>query len=63
MPCTIRACVVRYFDTDDVFFTIMVNTRMSDRQQREAYQHEMNHIEHGDFSRCLSADCIESMRH
>ena len=63
MPTTIKACVVRCFDTDDIFFTIMVNARMSDSQQQEAYRHEISHIEHGDFSRCVSVDYIESMRH
>ena len=63
LPTTIKAYVVRCFDSGDIFYTIIINSRISYEQQREAYKHEMSHIECGDFSCEYPADYIESMRH
>ena len=62
MPGSVRACVVRSFD-DDEYYTIMINARLSDVQQREAYRHEVNHLQHDDFSCKKNADFIERVRH
>lgn len=62
LPHTIRGCVVRNYDGDE-FYTILINSRMSADMQKQAYIHEMEHIECDDFSCNLTADKIESIRH
>lgn len=62
MPCSVRGCVVRHFD-DDVYYTVMLNSRLSADMQEKAYLHEIEHIEANDFSCDLPADRIETIRH
>lgn len=62
MPCTVRGCVVRHIDGEE-YYTILLNSHLSADMQRKTYLHELSHIEEGDFSKCVSADCIERMRH
>lgn len=62
MPTSVKGCVVRHFD-DDVFYTIMINSRLSSDVQKQTYLHEIDHIEGDDFSCGLSVDCIERIRH
>lgn len=40
---------VRQTPTDD--YVIIINSRLSDQAQREAFRHEMRHIENNDFER------------
>ncbi len=46
MPVTVRA-----FTLDDGFgfYTIFINSRLSNQMQIEAYDHELSHIASGDF--------------
>ena len=70
MPCTIHGFVVS--DGFD-FFTIVLNSRLSYEMQRQAYMHEVAHIENGDVTRMqdvnsdlledCGADVIEALRH
>lgn len=62
MPCSVRGYVVRHFD-DEVFYTIMLNSRMSADMQRQTYHHELKHIAGDDFSCDLDLGYIESVRH
>lgn len=62
MPCSVRGCVVRHFD-DDVYYTVMLNSRMSADMQQKTYRHEVEHLDCDDFSSDLTADEIESVRH
>lgn len=62
LPSTIRAFVVRSFD-DDAYYTVVLNARMNAEQQKQAYQHEIDHIYSGDFISCAPPDLIESVRH
>ena len=55
------------------FYTIVLNSRLSYEMQRQAYMHEVSHIENGDISRMqdinrdlmedCGADIIEALRH
>lgn len=59
LPSTIKAFVVRYED----YYTIILNSRNSFEQNQLSYWHEMAHIMHGDFSRCVDVNVLESVRH
>lgn len=60
MPPSIRAVT----STQDDFFTVIINSRCSHAAQKEAYKHELSHIEGGDFDKFLEeASEIEIKRH
>ncbi len=60
MPTTIRSFVVY---NADMSFTIIINSKIGRHQQLQAYQHELNHIRNGDYSKGCSVDIIESNAH
>lgn len=60
LPTTVRAFTTRDTEGD---FNIYLNARMNDIQRLEAYQHEMKHIERGDFYKNGSIDVIEAHLH
>ena len=70
LPCAVHGFVVS--DGFD-FYTIVLNSRLSYEMQRQAYMHEVSHIENGDISRMqdinrdlmedCGADIIEALRH
>ncbi|WP_425755132.1 hypothetical protein ACPW7J_09680 [Ihubacter sp. rT4E-8] len=50
LPCDIDAYTVAGMDENgESFYTIVLNARLSDERQREAYYHEMQHIMGDDF--------------
>ena len=59
LPCRISGFTKKTGD----YYTIVLNARLNEERQREAYKHEMEHIEEGDFDRSCSADVIECVRH
>ena len=44
-------------------YTILINARLSDRMQCEAYDHEVEHINKRDFQSMLTDDQLEGLRH
>lgn len=60
MPTTIRSFVVC---NNDMSFTIIINAKIGRCQQLSAYQHELNHIRNGDYSKGGSVDVIELYSH
>ena len=60
MPHRIKAYTVA---NKDMSYTIVINARMSHERQLEAYQHELDHIQNGDYERKCSADLIEFYAH
>lgn len=60
MPTSIPGYTV---SNPDLTFTIVLNSRLNYERQLEAYKHEVNHIENGDFDRKCSADIIECYAH
>jgi len=47
----------------DLSFTIVLNSRLTYERQLQAYHHEMQHIENGDYDKKCSADLIECYAH
>ena len=63
LPERIHGLTVRCFDVDGVFYTILINAKLSDQMQCDAYDHEIAHINNGDFDRMWSLDELEALRH
>ena len=59
MPARIRAYTVLM----DGYYTIVLNDDLSPQAKHRACQHELTHIENGDFERNVSADLLEVRAH
>lgn len=59
MPTTIKA----YTILKDDFYTIVINAKISFDMQKEAYNHEMHHIERNDFESNVPTGIIEIFTH
>lgn len=59
LPTSISAYVV---SNADLSYTIVLNSCLSWERRRQAYKHEMEHIENGDYER-KSVDLIEMYAH
>lgn len=59
LPTSISAYVMANADTS---YTIVLNARLTRERRMQAYQHELKHIEDGDYER-KSADLIELYAH
>lgn len=44
-------------------YTVYINARLNDEQQKKAYQHALKHIRNRDFEKECSVDVIEAMAH
>jgi hypothetical protein len=60
LPATIHSFVVA---NKDLTYTIVLNSRLSHEQNLISYQHELDHILHGDYEKKCSADFIEINSH
>lgn len=47
----------------DGSYTIMINARLSSDMQIATYDHEIRHIENGDYDHKIDVNRIESLRH
>lgn len=59
LPGTIKGYTVR----KDGFYTIVVNENLNEDARMEAYAHEVDHINNGDYEKKCSADLIEFHAH
>lgn len=60
LPTTIRGYTVRDKNGD---YNICINARISHEDQLEAYEHELRHIQRGDFQTSTPVDLIEIYAH
>jgi len=61
-PHNIRGFVVRKCE-DDIYYTVMLNSRLSFEQQQRTYLHELEHIMCDDFNSGMDVNLIERIRH
>lgn len=56
---------VRGFTTknEDDSYTILINARLSNEMQISTYDHEIAHINNGDYDCCVNVNEIETERH
>lgn len=60
LPYTIEAFTVA---SNDDWYTIVVNDKLSIERKQKAYKHELEHIYSGDFSKKISVNNIENAAH
>lgn len=60
MPCSIPGITVKV-DADT--YCILINARLSHDAQIRAYDHEIRHIDKGDFDHMYTVDQLECLRH
>lgn len=63
LPPRIHGLTVYKFDDGDAFYTIFLNSRLNDEMLRKTYDHEIKHINAGDFESMYPADQLEAIRH
>lgn len=64
LPHTIRGLTTYCYDEDgQMYYTILINSRLSDKMQCDAYDHEISHIDNHDFERMLPIEDLEAARH
>lgn len=63
LPCTVRGFTVYCYDEGQAYFTIIINSRMSADMQCKAYDHEISHIDNGDFECMHEVNALEYSRH
>lgn len=60
MPCSVTGITVKV-DADT--YCILINARLSRDAQIRAYDHEIQHIDSGDFDHMVTVDQLECLRH
>ena len=63
LPPRIHGLTVYKFDDGDAYYTIFLNSRLNDEMLRAAYDHEIEHINAGDFDAMHQVDELEGIRH
>lgn len=51
------------YDGEDDYYTIVLNSRMSQFVQKKTFEHELEHIRNNDIFSSLSANQLEILRH
>lgn len=62
LPCTVGGFVKKTCEPEGDFYTIILNSRLSDEKQRKTYIHELEHIYNEDFKEGGVGE-VESIRH
>lgn len=60
LPGTVHSFVIAH---PDQTYTIVLNSRLSHEQHLLSYQHELDHINNGDYDKKCSVDLIELYSH
>ncbi|MGE4272104.1 MAG: hypothetical protein AB7E31_04440 [Desulfitobacterium sp.] len=60
LPCRIKAVSLK---NDDDSYTVILNSKLSAEQQKDSFQHELDHIENDDFCTDSDVDEIEHLAH
>lgn len=63
MPPSVKGMLVKMFDDGEDYYTVVINPMYNIEQQRDAYEHEMKHIQYKDLDDYCDADTIEALRH
>lgn len=60
MPASIKGMTIK---NNDDSYTILINVGLSAQMQCEAYDHEMEHINNGDYNYFYDINALETIRH
>ena len=61
--CDFRGVTLCRFDDGESYYTIVINENLSEEARERTFNHEISHIERGDFESDIPIDEIERMRH
>ena len=56
LPCSVRAFTVVDAEGD---YNVYLNSKLTQEQLEQSYEHELRHIQNGDFDKFLPAHIIE----
>lgn len=62
MPISVKGFVQKTFDNGE-FYTICINSQLSNEKKYFTIKHELEHISKDDFSKFASIDILERERH
>lgn len=60
LPCTVRGFTKK---NSDGSYSIIINAKLSNEMQIATYDHEINHIENGDYDKETDVNMLEAKRH
>ena len=63
MPLRIHGATIYSFDDGQYYYTILINSSLSSDMQCAAYDHEIAHINNGDFEAMTPVAQMEALRH
>lgn len=63
LECDFRGAVLRKYDDGEQYYTIVVNSNLSEDAQYRTFRHEIAHITNNDFDSFMSVGEIEKLRH
>ena len=63
MPGSVRGLTTYVEEDGTYYYTMLINARLGSRGQIEAYEHELAHINNGDFHKMVTADQVEAVTH
>lgn len=63
LECDFRGAVFCKFDDGEDFYTIIINSNLSEEAQIRTFRHELAHITNNDFHNGLSVGEIERRTH
>ena len=63
LSCEIKGFVAKRFEDGENYYTIYINSNVSEEKQQEALQHELSHILNCDFESDSHVNEIERLRH
>ena len=64
LPCRVHGLTVYYMDTDgQEYYTILLNSHDSAERNCQTYDHEIKHINNGDFDMMIPIEELETERH
>lgn len=61
--CDFRGVTMCQFDDGENFFTIVINSNLSEEAQLRVFRHEIAHIANRDFEKDIPIGELEAMRH
>ncbi len=61
LPYKCRGFVL--YSSEDDYYTVVLNSRMSNTISKKTFIHELEHIRNNDISSCLNVNQLETLRH
>lgn len=63
MPLSVKGFVKRTYEDEGEFYTICINSKLTNEKKYFAIVHELTHINEGDFDKAVPIGLLERERH